>query len=380
MYRNMIPLATALPLLAALGGAAQAQTAAYPQVLVNQQPVQFSGQPPVEQNGRLLIPLRGVLEKMGAFVSYDSQSKTITAYRGATRITLPVGSRQALVNDRAVSLDVPAQVTNGSTLVPLRFVAESLGAQVRYDYANRTVAIETTAAGGAAGTVANGATSATGTIGATGGTGNASSAINPPVVTNETTVTGEVVGVFADVAPRRIVVRVPGTNGGAAQERTFPLRDNATVTVRRPNGNAVDVTLNRVWAGDTVEVRQSAAGVASSVQVVRRAVNPNGRYGGANGNGNAADGRPAPAAGGSTAAAPATQSTFKGEFLDFTKNGSRYLLKMTDGRQIEVEDDVPVFYESHRVGAGDLRSGDQLTISVDPKTKRGTRILIAPEQ
>lgn len=112
-------------------------------VTVNGEPVEFVGQLPVQQSGRVLVPLRGVLEKIGATVRYSSPTKTIQATRGETRIELTLGDREANVDGRTVRLDVPAQALNGTTLVPLRFVAESLGADVRFDGAARVVAIRT---------------------------------------------------------------------------------------------------------------------------------------------------------------------------------------------------------------------------------------------
>jgi len=335
-----------------------------PQVTVNGQAVAFSGQPPIEQGGRVLVPLRGVLERIGAFVQYDGQTKTITAFRGETRMTLPVGSRSALVNDRAVSLDVPAQIVNGSTLVPLRFVAESLGADVRYDFRSHTVAINL-----------NPTTTAP-TNGSTNPTGSASSAVQDPA-TVETTLTGTVVSVFNDVAPRRLVVRTGEETN--AQERTIPLRDDAKVQVRRRLLPAIDVTLNRVVVGDTVEIRQLPSGVATLVTVTRRARATQNQTANPNGTNNTNNGQSTTPATPSTNGA-ITGTTFKGEFLEATKTGSRYILKMTDGRLLEVEGDVPVFYGSDRVSLDDLRSGDQLTVAVDPRSKRGTRVTVAVEQ
>lgn len=339
-----------LPVLAVgtVGGfsAARAQTA--PTVTVNGQAVQFVGQPPVEQGGRVLVPLRGVLEKLGAYVQFDAPTRTITAYRGATRIMLPVGSRQAMVNNRAVALDAPAQVLNGSTLVPLRFVAESLGAQVNFNYQTQTVAINMT------GTTP-------------GRNGSTSPAVLDPPKADETVVSGVIVSVFSDTAPRRIVVRVPDPNRPkvAAEERTIPLNDNARVQQRRLYLSPLTIALNRVHVGDTVEIRQAPNGTANAVIITRRAARParngNNTPPAVPGNANATD-------------------TFKGEFLDFTKSGSKYILKMTDGRLIEVQDDVPTFYDGQKIDVGDLRSGDQLTISVNPRTKSGTRIVVAPEQ
>ena len=112
-------------------------------VTVNGEPVNFSGQPPVQQNGRLLVPLRGVLEKIGATVRYSGPTKTIQAAKGDTNIQLVLGEASAVVNGKSVTLDVPAQARNGTTLVPLRFVAESLGADVRFDGTAQVVAIRT---------------------------------------------------------------------------------------------------------------------------------------------------------------------------------------------------------------------------------------------
>lgn len=56
-------------------------------------------------------------------------------------ITLPVGSTTATVSGETVTLDVPAQIVDGRTMVPLRFIAESLGMEVHWDNATKTVHI-----------------------------------------------------------------------------------------------------------------------------------------------------------------------------------------------------------------------------------------------
>lgn len=120
--------------------------------------VAFGAQRPVEQFGSVLVPLRGVFEKLGATVAYDGGSKSILAVRGPTTVTLKLGSRDAQVNNMPRTLSVPAQAVNGTTLVPLRFVSEALGAQVKWQAASRTVIVTTTPGGGSAGdtTVAGG--------------------------------------------------------------------------------------------------------------------------------------------------------------------------------------------------------------------------------
>ncbi len=116
---------------------AQAQSI---RVVIDGSPV-FFDQPPAAIGGRVLVPLRGVFERLGAFVQWDPQSNTVTAVRGDTQVVLVIGSRQATVNGRAVLLDVPALIVGGRTLVPLRFVSEAMGARVDWDAATRSVFI-----------------------------------------------------------------------------------------------------------------------------------------------------------------------------------------------------------------------------------------------
>ena len=110
-------------------------------VTVNRRPVDFTGQGPIQSGGRVLVPLRGVLEKLGAYVSYDSVRREVRAVRNEAQIRLPIGGTTARVDGRSVPLDAPARIVNGSTMVPLRFVAEALGARVDYEAATGTVAI-----------------------------------------------------------------------------------------------------------------------------------------------------------------------------------------------------------------------------------------------
>lgn len=134
-------LVLALALLPSTPVAAQAV-----QVIVDGSPIVFD-QPPMTIGGRVLIPLRGVFERLGASVQWDRASNTVLATRGSSQIQLTIGSRVAFVNGRQVTLDVPPMVVGGRTLVPLRFVSEAMGARVDWDPASRAVFI--TSAGAA---------------------------------------------------------------------------------------------------------------------------------------------------------------------------------------------------------------------------------------
>src|ERR1700674_2042493 len=96
---------------------------------------------PVEEQGRTLVPARAVFASLGAFVDYDARTKTIIVARPRTTIILHLFSQKATVNGKTAWLDVPALIVRGRTLVPLRFVGESLGASVAYSAANDLVTI-----------------------------------------------------------------------------------------------------------------------------------------------------------------------------------------------------------------------------------------------
>ncbi len=109
-------------------------------VTLNGNPLSLA-QPPVIVEGRTLVPFRGIFEALGAEVSWDSVSKTVTGTTDGKNVVLTIGSSEAYVNGESKSLDVPPQIINDYTMVPVRFVSESLGANVQWDSDTRTVRI-----------------------------------------------------------------------------------------------------------------------------------------------------------------------------------------------------------------------------------------------
>jgi peroxiredoxin len=88
--------------------------------------------PPTWSSGRILVPMRGILEWLGASVTWNEKARTVTAKKGSKSIEIAVGSRKARVGGKDASLDAPAQMVNGRVYVPLRFVGEALGVKVEY--------------------------------------------------------------------------------------------------------------------------------------------------------------------------------------------------------------------------------------------------------
>lgn len=115
-----------------------------PRVMINGQEL-FTDVPGVIYSQRTLVPFRAILEALDAEVFWDAQNKSVIAHKGKTDITLKINNNIAWVNTQAVGLDVPAIIVNGRTMVPVRFIAESLGETVTWDADRRIVTIKTNA-------------------------------------------------------------------------------------------------------------------------------------------------------------------------------------------------------------------------------------------
>lgn len=102
-----------------------------------------SDQPPVIIEGRTLVPLRVIFEALGATVNWNNDTRSVIATRGDISIYLAIGSNTLYKNGQPVYLDVTAQIINDRTMVPVRAVSESLGANVAWDNDTRTVYVDT---------------------------------------------------------------------------------------------------------------------------------------------------------------------------------------------------------------------------------------------
>ena len=103
-----------------------------PTVFYNGEKIKFD-QIPVIENGRTLVPLRAIFEKLGADVEWNEDTQTVIATKDDTKISLTIDNTAASKNGESITLDVPAKVKNGRTLVPVRFVADCFGVDVSWD-------------------------------------------------------------------------------------------------------------------------------------------------------------------------------------------------------------------------------------------------------
>ncbi len=88
---------------------------------------------PINSDGRLLAPARAVSEALGAAVYWDGELKQITIKKDDINILLHIGSKTAYINDNVFTLDATPKAENGITFLPLRFIVENLGYNVRYN-------------------------------------------------------------------------------------------------------------------------------------------------------------------------------------------------------------------------------------------------------
>ena len=96
---------------------------------------------PIIVNDRTLVPFRAIFEALGCTVSWDDATQTAIGERNGMKIELPIGKTLAKVSGAGKYLDQPAILHNERTLVPLRFVSESLGAAVQWYDDSQSVAI-----------------------------------------------------------------------------------------------------------------------------------------------------------------------------------------------------------------------------------------------
>ncbi|MCD8100581.1 MAG: leucine-rich repeat protein [Oscillospiraceae bacterium] len=115
-------------------------------VLYNGKRISFHSyeQNPEIIDNRTLVPLRAIFEAMGADVEWDQSTQTATSTRGGTTVKITIGANEMYKNGSAVAVDVPAQIINNRTMVPVRVIAEAFGADVQWNQNGRTVLITET--------------------------------------------------------------------------------------------------------------------------------------------------------------------------------------------------------------------------------------------
>lgn len=113
-------------------------------VYVNGKTVMFPDSGPRMMGQRVMVPLRGVFEDMGADVDWNSARREVRASLAGKDVVCYVGDKAAMVNGTQMVLDQAPMQWNNRVYVPLRFIGESLGADVRWEPTMEAVYINTT--------------------------------------------------------------------------------------------------------------------------------------------------------------------------------------------------------------------------------------------
>ncbi len=110
-------------------------------VIVNGEKINFKNGQPVIVDSRTLVPMREIFEALGLVVNWDAETKTVTGKKGVTDVSLTIGSSKMFVDGLEQKIDVPAQIIDGSTMVPLRAISNSVGCKITWDQNTRTANI-----------------------------------------------------------------------------------------------------------------------------------------------------------------------------------------------------------------------------------------------
>lgn len=117
-------------------------------IFLNDTQLALSSQPLVV-SGVTLVPISDILRPIGADIGWDSVTRTATIKKDGKEIIIIIGQNTATVNGQSVNMALPARIQNGRTMIPLRFVSESLGYYVQWDGVNRQIFVDTRIQSGA---------------------------------------------------------------------------------------------------------------------------------------------------------------------------------------------------------------------------------------
>ena len=99
--------------------------------------------PPQLINSRTMVPLRAIFEALNAVVDWNGETKTVTAQKDDTTISLTINNPTMYVNGNTITLDSPACLISDRTLVPVRAISEAFKARVYWNNETQTVSIST---------------------------------------------------------------------------------------------------------------------------------------------------------------------------------------------------------------------------------------------
>lgn len=112
-------------------------------IVVDGRSLKFSDVSPTIINGSTMVPMRAVFESLGAAVTWDGSTETATGTRGADIVSVTINDKFLCKNGDLVELNEPATIINDNTMVPVRAVSEAFGCEVTWDGDTKTVTVST---------------------------------------------------------------------------------------------------------------------------------------------------------------------------------------------------------------------------------------------
>src|SRR5665648_233300 len=105
--------------------------------------VDFPDAKPFISNSRTLVPVRFVVEQLGASIDWENDTGTVSIKKEEDSITLVIGSTEMVRNGVPSTMDVAPVIIDSRTMVPLRFVSEQLGVLVEWDIGKNSAMLTT---------------------------------------------------------------------------------------------------------------------------------------------------------------------------------------------------------------------------------------------
>jgi len=103
--------------------------------------IDAQGTKPVISNGTTMVPIRAIVESLGGSVGWDAPTRRLDIRLGSRTVTVWVGKTTATVGGRSTAIGTAPSIIGGRTMIPLRFAAENLGCLVGWDQPTKCVTV-----------------------------------------------------------------------------------------------------------------------------------------------------------------------------------------------------------------------------------------------
>jgi len=100
-----------------------------------------TGIPFIDSNNRTQVPLRSIMESLGAEVAWNQGTQSVVINKEGTTVQVPIGKYYIIKNGQQISSDTIATIKGGRTFIPTRAVLEAFGAKVGWENETQTVTI-----------------------------------------------------------------------------------------------------------------------------------------------------------------------------------------------------------------------------------------------